>query len=98
MSNKKNRTTAHAVLATSVMFGAIACGRDTGVVALPPPEVSVAKPVIRQVDERYETTGRTEAVEKVDIRARVSGYLTEVNFIDGSMVEKGQLLFVIDPR
>lgn len=98
MSNKNNRTTAHAVLAASVMFGAIACGRDTGVVALPPPEVSVAKPVIRQVDERYETTGRTEAVEKVDIRARVSGYLTEVNFIDGSMVEKGQLLFVIDPR
>jgi RND family efflux transporter MFP subunit len=98
MSKKNNRTTAHAVLAASVMFGAIACGRDTGVVALPPPEVSVAKPVIRQVDERYETTGRTEAVEKVDIRARVSGYLTEVNFIDGSMVEKGQLLFVIDPR
>jgi RND family efflux transporter MFP subunit len=78
--------------------GLLACGREAGVVSLPPPEVSVAKPAVRQVEERYETTGRTEAVEKVEIRARVSGYLTEVNFQDGTLVEKGQVLFVIDPR
>jgi RND family efflux transporter MFP subunit len=80
------------------VLGVVACGKGAGVVALPPPEVNVAKPVLRQVEERYETTGRTEAVEKVEIRARVSGYLTEVNFQDGALVEKGQLLFVIDPR
>jgi RND family efflux transporter MFP subunit len=86
------------LLGCALALVAAACGRGTEVVALPPPEVSVAKPVLREVEERYETTGRTEAVEKVEIRARVSGYLTEVNFDDGAMVEKGQLLFVIDPR
>lgn len=92
------RAAAGAIAWASVAFGAFACGRDASVVAVPPPEVSVAKPVMRQVEERYETTGRTEAVEKVEIRARVTGYLTEVNFQDGALVEKGQLLFVIDPR
>lgn len=102
MSNRRSRTSVRdfvvAIVCAGAATGALACGRDAGVVSLPPPEVSVAKPVLRQVEEHYETTGRTEAVEKVEIRARVSGYLTEVNFQDGSLVEKGQVLFVIDPR
>jgi RND family efflux transporter MFP subunit len=102
MSNSRPRTTVRAAVRamawTGLALGAFACGRDTGVVAVAPPEVSVAKPVMRHVEERYETTGRAEAIENVEIRARVSGYLTAVNFEDGSMVEKGQLLFVIDPR
>jgi RND family efflux transporter MFP subunit len=102
MGDRRPETTMHAAVRRTAWLGmafvAFACGRDAGVVAVPPPEVSVAKPVMRHVEERYETTGRTEAVEKVEIRARVSGYLTEVNFQDGALVEKGQLLFVIDPR
>ena len=63
-----------------------------------PPEVSVSQPIEREVSEYFETTGRTDAVESVDIRARVSGYLVKVNFVDGSEVKQGDELFVIDPR
>ncbi|HYC00905.1 MAG TPA: efflux RND transporter periplasmic adaptor subunit [Candidatus Limnocylindrales bacterium] len=76
-----------------------ACGnRGPAVAELPPPEVSVARPVVRPVEDMFEASGHMEAVDKVEIRARVSGYLVEVNFTDGAMVEKGQILFVIDPR
>jgi RND family efflux transporter MFP subunit len=58
----------------------------------------VSQPIERPVGESYETTGRTEAVESVDIRARVSGYLVKVGFRDGTEVKKGDELFLIDPR
>lgn len=64
----------------------------------PPPELTVSQPVNRQVTEWDEYTGRFEAVEAVDVRARVSGYLTEVKFTDGEDVQAGELLFAIDPR
>src|SRR5918996_2838616 len=64
----------------------------------PPPKVTVNQPIIRDVVESDEYTGRLEAVEAVDIRARVNGYLQSVHFTDGSIVKKGALLFVIDPR
>lgn len=64
----------------------------------PPPEVTVAHPLAQKLVEWTEFTGRFEAVEWVEVRARVSGYLDSVNFKDGELVEKGQLLFVIDPR
>jgi RND family efflux transporter MFP subunit len=74
------------------------CGGEPEVVAPPPPEVSVSKPIERSVGDYFETTGRTEAIESVDVRARVSGYLTKVNFEDGTEVKAGQELFLIDPR
>nr|WP_245549532.1 MULTISPECIES: efflux RND transporter periplasmic adaptor subunit [Methylomicrobium] len=64
----------------------------------PPPNVKIAQPVSRAVTEWDEYTGRLEAVEAVEVRARVSGYLDKVNFKDGEKVRKGDLLFVIDPR
>jgi RND family efflux transporter MFP subunit len=64
----------------------------------PPPEVTVARPLVRRLTEWDEYTGRFEPVQQVEIRARVSGYLQEVNFQDGQIVEAGQVLFVIDPR
>jgi RND family efflux transporter MFP subunit len=64
----------------------------------PPPKVTVSQPVVRDVVEWDEYTGRLEAVESVEVRARVSGYLQLVNFTDGAIVKKGTLLFVIDPR
>lgn len=69
--------------------------------ALPPPplpQVTVSQPVARNVVEWDEYTGRLEAVESVEVRARVSGYLQSVHFTDGAIVQKGALLFVIDPR
>jgi RND family efflux transporter MFP subunit len=64
----------------------------------PPPKVTVSQPVLREVVEWDEYTGRLEAVESVEVRARVSGYLQSVHFTDGAIVKKGALLFVIDPR
>ena len=64
----------------------------------PRPQVSVAAALERDVTEWDEFTGRLEAVESVEIRPRVTGYIESVNFAEGSIVRKGDLLFVIDPR
>jgi RND family efflux transporter MFP subunit len=66
--------------------------------AAPLPQVSVASVLSRKVTESDEFTGRFEAVERVEIRPRVSGYIASVNFTEGSEVRKGDVLFVIDPR
>ncbi|RYG98288.1 MAG: efflux RND transporter periplasmic adaptor subunit, partial [Alphaproteobacteria bacterium] len=64
----------------------------------PPPKVTTAKPVVREIVETDMYTGRFDPVEIVDVRARVTGYLEKVNFVDGATVKKGDLLFVIDRR
>lgn len=64
----------------------------------PPAPVTVAKPVVREVVENDEFVGRFDAVDQVSVRARVGGYLDAVNFTDGAMVNKGDVLFVIDQR
>ncbi len=66
--------------------------------APPPAKVKIAQPLSQQVTNWDEYTGRIEAVESVDVRARASGYLEKINFKAGEKVEKGDLLFVIDPR
>jgi len=65
---------------------------------VPAPQVSVASALERDVTEWDEFTGRLEAVESVEVRPRVTGYIESVNFTEGSTVKKGDLLFVIDPR
>lgn len=76
------------------------CGADekSKPATAPPPEVTVSQVVSRDVTDFAEYTGRTDAVATVDIRARVTGYLTEVKFTDGQEVKAGDLLFQIDPR
>ena len=64
----------------------------------PPPKVTVSQPVVRELIEWDEYTGRIEAVDSVEVRARVNGYLESIHFKDGQIVKKGDLLFVIDPR
>src|SRR5690349_5378065 len=64
----------------------------------PPPAVTVAKPVERTITDQDEYVGRFVAVNSVEVRARVSGYLSEVHFRDGQMVKQGDLLFTIDKR
>jgi RND family efflux transporter MFP subunit len=66
--------------------------------APPPPAVTVAKPVQKTVTDYDEYVGRFAAVNSVEVRARVSGYLEAVDFKDGQMVKKGDLLFTIDKR
>jgi membrane fusion protein, multidrug efflux system len=60
--------------------------------------VSVAAVLQREIVDYHEFGGRIEAIERVELRPRVSGYVEAVNFREGSQVRKGQLLFVIDPR
>jgi RND family efflux transporter MFP subunit len=75
------------------------CKREPpAIAATPPPVVMVSSPVEREVSDYYEYTGRTAAVDAVEVRARVSGYLVKVNFREGALVKKGDLLFQIDPR
>jgi RND family efflux transporter MFP subunit len=66
--------------------------------APPPPQVSVAQVIAKEINEWDELSGRIEAAEFVEIRPRVAGYLNEVKFQPGSMVKKGDVLFVIDSR
>jgi multidrug efflux system membrane fusion protein len=66
--------------------------------APPPAPVTVDQPVLKDVVEWDQYQGRIEAVDSVEVRARVSGYLESVNFKDGAEVKEGDLLFVIDPR
>lgn len=63
-----------------------------------PMPVTVAKPLVKKIVEWDEYTGRFEATNRVEIRARVSGFLESVHFKDGDLVAQGDLLFVIDPR
>jgi len=64
----------------------------------PPPRVTIAKPVSKMVADQDEYVGRFVAVESVEVRARVPGYLEAIHFQDGQMVKEGDLLFTIDRR
>src|SRR5277367_1757306 len=74
------------------------CGANAAPPQPPPPTVTVAPVEQRELVEWDEFTGRTEPVESVEIRPRVSGYIQEVRFQSGQLVKKGDMLFVIDPR
>jgi RND family efflux transporter MFP subunit len=66
--------------------------------APPPPAVTVAKPVVKPIAEYDDFIGRFEAADAVDIRARVSGYVDTIHFVDGAVVKAGDPLFTIDPQ
>jgi RND family efflux transporter MFP subunit len=93
------------MLVAAMLLSAAGAGCDQGSTtqaqqkaAPPPPGVTVSKPLQREIVEWDEYTGRFDAVEIVEMRARVSGHLNEVRFKDGQAVKQGDLLFVIDPR
>jgi multidrug efflux system membrane fusion protein len=86
-------------LAWSLLTLAGGCqGRPTPVAPPGPPAIPVSSPVEREVTDYVDFTGRTGAVQPVDIRPRVSGYLVKIPFKEGAMVKAGDLLFEIDPR
>jgi RND family efflux transporter MFP subunit len=74
------------------------CGGEPAASAPPPPAVTVARPVHKNIVEWDEFTGRFTAVETVEVRARVSGFIDTIHFKEGQIVKQGDLLFVIDPR
>ncbi len=78
-----------------------ACGQSQSqpqASAPPPPQVTIAKPISKMIADQDEYVGRFVAVESVEVRARVPGYLEAIHFQDGQMVKAGDLLFTIDRR
>src|ERR1700761_5735881 len=88
---------APALLCVLASLTLTACGKKPPP-APPPPMVSVAPPLQAKVVDWDDFSGRFEAPDKVDVRARAGGYLQAVHFKDGQAVTKGQLLFTLDPR
>jgi len=90
------------VVAVAVSLLLSACGQgqpqQQQQAAPPPPNVTVATPIKREIIDHDEYVGRFVAVNSVEIRARVSGYLDKVHFTDGQVVKEGDLLFTIDKR
>jgi len=80
----------------AILFGSGTPAWSQSVPAAPP--VTVSTPLQTQIVEWQEFTGQFAAVDYIELRARVSGYLTEIHFEDGQIVQKSDVLFVIDPR
>jgi multidrug efflux system membrane fusion protein len=85
-------------LALLAALGLAACGQKQEAAAPAAPPVTVANPTKKVTTDWDEFTGRFDAVEQVQIRARVTGFVTKVAFTDGAFVKTGDLLYEIDPR
>ena len=87
------------LIVAALLAGLLAgCDNKPVAGAPPPPPVTVAKPVQKQITEWDEYTGRFIPVATVEVRARVSGFIDSIHFKDGQIVKKDELLFVIDQR
>jgi RND family efflux transporter MFP subunit len=93
-ARKKSGLTAVAAVA----FLLAGCGDSNTYLEPPPPQVTVATPVIQEVTDYLEFTGTTVAFDHAEARARVAGVLESMHFTPGTYVEQGELLFIIDPR
>lgn len=98
--NRKNfiRFAGAGIALTAAVAFLSGCGNHVAQQRPPAPAVTVAPVEQREIVEWDEFTGRTEPVESVEVRPRVSGYIQEVRFQSGQLVKKGDVLFVIDPR
>jgi RND family efflux transporter MFP subunit len=83
--------------AAALAAGLAACSSNPTFVAPPPPPVTVSKPLEMPIQDGADFTGQASAAQTVDLVARVSGFLQAVKFADGADVQKGQLLFQIEP-
>jgi biotin carboxyl carrier protein len=104
LSLKLTKGSARKLLRQACWMAFVICTLSTGCkqsTQMPPPEppaVTVATPIHKEIVEWDEYTGRTQAVENVEIRPRVSGYIVQIRFKEGQIVKPGDVLFVIDPR
>lgn len=85
------------ILVPLTAIGLVACAQPEPP-AVTPPEVSVAAPERRDVTAYVDFTGRTASVQRAEVRARVTGFLEQMNFVPADTVKKGQLLFLIEPE
>jgi len=88
------------IVAVSAMIAAAlyGCAKTEAAGPPPPAPVTVANPLSERIVDWDDFTGRFEATQTVDVRARVGGYVQSVHFRDGDFVRRGQLLFTLDPR
>src|SRR5271166_2156035 len=87
------------ILLLGLCIGLAGCARvPSGAPEAAPIPVTVSRPVERDVTDYADFTSRTAAVDSVEVRAHVWGYLDKVNFKEGALVKKGDVLFEIDPR
>ena len=84
------------IVALSAML--MGCSGGDSQAAPPTPEVTVATPLVQDIVEWDDYVGRFEAIDNVEVKPRVSGYLVGTHFRDGQYVRRGQLLFTIDAR
>ncbi len=87
-----------ALVAVAIGIGLAGCEKPAQAPAASAPAVTVANPTQRTVTDWDEFTGRFDAIEQVQVRARVTGFVMSVDFKDGAIVKTGDLLYVIDPR
>jgi len=92
------RTTTACLLAALALAAGGGCQKEATIVTPPPPEVSISQPIQEPVQDSLEFTGRLSAVDSVEVRARVSGYITKIDFTEGGLVNAGDVLVEIDPR
>jgi RND family efflux transporter MFP subunit len=90
-----SRAALAAVIGLSVALSG--CKKANTYVAPPPPQVSVATPLVHDVTRYLDTTGTVDAMNSVDLVARIQGFLYSQNYVDGAMVAKGTTLFTIEP-
>ena len=82
----------------AALLAAVLASRMAAAQAPPPPPVTVANPLEKKIKIWDEYSGRFEAVESVEVRARVSGFIDKIHFKDGEIVKSGGILYTIDPR
>ena len=96
LRTRKNRGLSTVAMVIALLL--TGCGDSNTYVEPPPPQVSVATPVMQEVTDYLEFTGTTAAFDHAEARARVAGVLESIHFKPGTYVEQGDLRFVIDPR
>ena len=79
----------------AAMLALTACGEKNAYIAPPPPKVVAAQPLQQPVTRYIEVTGNTQSISTVDLEARVQGFLEQINYVDGALVKKDSVLFVI---
>lgn len=95
MTDAKPKSFIRWILTGWTVLAVIGCGERNVYAPPPAPQVTVSRPVRQPVTDYLEFTGNTQALNTVQLRARVQGYLEKVFFQDGDLVKKGQLLFLI---
>lgn len=97
-TNLRSRKLAVFVASTLAVVVLAGCNNDQSGAAAAPPSVSVAPVLVKEISQWDDYSGRIEAVESVELRPRVSGYIERVAFREGQEVKKGEVLFTIDAR